>query len=67
MRKKETKEQANTTTEDSAKLVLIVYLIIPKMTMKPTWLDITALTEDAQNNADKFINSGMVDKDALEK
>ena len=43
-------------------MVLIVHLIISKMTVKPTWLDITALKEDEQNDTDKFVNSGMLDK-----
>ena len=57
-----TKEHTTTKTEDSVKLVLIVHLIISKMTVKPTWLDITALKEDEQNDTDKFVNSGMLDK-----
>ena len=37
------------------------------MTVKNTWLEITAVKVDAQNDTDKFVNSGIAEKDALER
>ena len=48
-------------------MVLIVPFIILQMTVNTFWLDITAVKVLAQNVTDKFVNSGIVKKDASEK
>ena len=48
-------------------MVFFVLLIILKMTVKNTWLEITAVKVGAQNDTDKFVNSGIAEKDALER
>ena len=64
---KEAIQNASTTIEVSANLVLIVYLIIKKVTVKTTWLDITAVKVHVQNIIVKFVNSEIVEKGASEK
>ena len=48
-------------------MVLILPLHIQAMTVIATWLESTAVKGDAQKDIEKFVNSGIAEKDALEE